>query len=332
MKYFVTGATGFIGAELVRQLRANGHEIIALARSPENASHVREMGAEVVKGDITDKESMRAPMTAVDGVFHVAGWYKVGVRDHSEADAINVDGTRNVCELMRELNIPKGVYSSTLAVFVDTHGQVVDEDYQRQDEFHSHYERTKWKAHYEIVLPMMDDGLPLVIVQPGIVYGPGDTSTMGKSRLLYLRGLLPLVPRKAAFCWSHVEDCARGHILAMENGRPGESYIIGGPQHRLAQVLDTAAAITGIPAPIIRPGASLMKLNAALMAGIGAVIPLPEAFRAESLRSSAGVTFLGSDAKAARELGWNPRSLEEGLRQTLPIEMAMLGIKPRKPM
>jgi len=332
MKYFITGATGFLGGEIARQLREAGHEVIALVRTPSKAGALRDLGVSLADGDITDKESMRAPMSGVDGVFHAAAWYKVGVRDKSMAETINVGGTRNVLELMKELGTPKGVYTSTDAVFSDTKGVLVDEAYRFDGKHITEYDRTKWKAHYEVALPMMQAGLPLVIVQPGVIYGPGDTSAMGAARLQYLKGTLPVVPAQTAFCWTHVEDSARGHILAMEKGKVGESYILSGPCHKFSEMLDLAETITGIPAPRMRPSPGMMRAMASLMDVVGAVIPLPETYAGESLRDTAGVTYLGSDEKARRELGWNPRSLEEGLRQTLTEEMKMLGVKARKQM
>ena len=122
MTYFLTGATGFVGGALARQLRDAGHDVRAVVRNPASAAALAAVGVSIHAGDITEKDSMRAPMTGVDGVFHVAGWYKLGIRDRAAAVAINIDGTRNVLELMRELNIPKGVYTSTLAVNSDTGG------------------------------------------------------------------------------------------------------------------------------------------------------------------------------------------------------------------
>src|SRR3954453_11785026 len=125
MKYFITGATGFIGGHIARQLIGAGHEVRALVRTPAKAQELAALGARLYAGDVTEKESMREPMRGADGVFHVAAWYKVGARDKSVAEGINVGGTRNVLELMRELEIPRGVYTSTLAVNSDTHGQLV---------------------------------------------------------------------------------------------------------------------------------------------------------------------------------------------------------------
>lgn len=326
MRYFLTGATGFIGSEVARQLSEAGHKVVALVRDPSKAANLAALNVALHKGDITDKESMRRPMTGVDGVFHIAAWYKIGNGTLQHARAINVQGTRNVLELMRDLKVPKGVYTSTLAVFSDTKGQLVDESYRHNGPWLSIYDRTKWEAHYEVSLPMIQAGLPLVIVQPGLVYGPGDTSSVRETIVQYLRRKLPLVPRKTAFNWAHVEDTARGHILAMERGQAGESYIIAGSAHTLEEALDLAQAITGIPAPHFRAPAVLMKALAALMGVVGCVVSLPPAYRAERLRVSAGSTYLGNNRKARRDLGFEARPLEEGLRQTLLHEMTLLDI------
>ena len=128
MKYFITGATGFVGGVLAQQLREAGHEVRASVRSLEKAKDLQALGVKLYKGDVTDKESMREPMTGVDGVYHVAGWYKIGTKDKSDGERVNIRGTRNVLELMQELKIPKGVYTSTLAVNSDTHGHLADEN------------------------------------------------------------------------------------------------------------------------------------------------------------------------------------------------------------
>jgi nucleoside-diphosphate-sugar epimerase len=326
VKYFVTGATGFIGGCVARQLVDAGHHVVAIARNPAKATDMLRSGASVQPGDITDKESMRGPMTGVDGVFHIAGWYKIGVRDKRAGQRINVDGTRNVLELMKELGIPKGVYTSSLAVFSDTHGKVVDETYYHAGPWLSEYDRTKWVAHYEVAEPMMKAGLPLVIVQPGLVYGPGDTSSVRDTFIQYLQRKLPMAPAQTAFCWGHVADTARGHILAMERGRPGESYIIAGPVCTLVDALALAERITGIQAPRLHAPPAMLKLTSALMRPVEAIVPVPETYSAENLRVIAGVTYLGNSAKAQRELGFSARPLEEGLRETLRHEMKLLGM------
>src|SRR5438093_4871895 len=114
MRYLVTGATGFLGSALTRQLIAAGHAVRAIVRDPERAGPLADRNLELHRGDVTDRESLREPMRGVDGVFHLAAWYKVGARDKSVAERVNVDGTRNVLEIAREVGAPRVVYTSTL--------------------------------------------------------------------------------------------------------------------------------------------------------------------------------------------------------------------------
>ena len=327
MKYFVTGGTGFIGSRLVRQLLDARHSVVAVVRDPAKAAGLRSLGVDLWAGDVTDRESMRLPMTGVDGVFHVAGWYKVGVRDKSAAYSVNVDGTRNVLGLMKELGIPKGVYTSTLAVFSDTHGTLVDESYRFSGEHLSVYDRTKFIAHYHVAEPMVRSGLPLVIVQPGLVYGPGDTSSLRDTLVKFLAKGLPMLPAGTEFTWAHVDDVARAHILAMEKGKPGESYIIAGPRHSIIEAMEIVARISGRPAPRIHVPPRVMRAFAGTMGIVEKVIPVHEEFSEEYLRINAGVTYIGDNAKARRELGYNPRPLAEGMAETLKSETGLLGLR-----
>lgn len=324
MKYFLTGATGFIGGRLARQLREAGHEVLAVVRNPEKAKDLSDLGVVLFKGDVTEKESMRGPMAGVDGVFHVAGWYKVGARDKSQAYAINVEGTRNVLELMKELKIKKGVYTSTLAVNSDTHGVEVDESYHFTGRHFSVYDKTKAQAH-DIAMEMIKEGLPLVIVQPGLVYGPGDTSSVRTSLIQYLKKQLPVMPQKTAFSWAHVDDIAHAHWLAMEKGRVGETYFICGPTHTFTDALAMAKEISGVALPMTIPPAALRAMSA-MMYLFDWFLPLPESYTGEGLRTIAGVTYLGNNSKAKRELGYNPRPLRDGFTETVKHEMKLLGM------
>jgi nucleoside-diphosphate-sugar epimerase len=275
---------------------------------------------------VTDWDSLRGPMEGVDGLFHVAGWYKIGGRAADDGRRINIDGTRNVLEMMRDLGIAKGVYTSTLAVFSDTRGRLVDEGYRYAGPHLSEYDRTKWVAHYQVADPLIEAGLPLVIVQPGLIYGPGDTSATRTMLLQYLRRRLPAVPSRAAYCWTHVDDIARGHLLAMERGRPGEAYIIAGPPHSLVDALALAEEITGIPAPRLHLPPLALKAAARLVGLVERLVSVPADYSAEYLRVIAGVTYLGDNSKARRELGYDPRPLREGLAETLRHEQRLLGM------
>jgi nucleoside-diphosphate-sugar epimerase len=324
MKYFLTGATGFIGGVLARQLREAGYQVVAVVRTPSKATELEKLGVQLAKGDVTDKESMRAAMTGVDGVFHVAGWYKIGTKDKAEGYKINVDGTRNVLELMRELAIQKGVYTSTLAVNSDTHGVEVDENYQFSGQHISVYDETKAKAH-DLAEAMMAQGLPLVTVQPGLVYGPADTSAVRAALIQLLQGKLPVVPLGSAYSWAHVEDIAHAHWLAMARGKVGESYFICGPTHTYDYGMTLAADAAKVRLPMKVPG-SLLRASAPLMGLLEKVIALPETYTAENMRVVGGSTYIGKNDKACRELGYAPRTLEEGWVQTVRHEMALLGM------
>ena len=322
MKYFMTGATGFLGGALARILRERGHNVSALVRSPEKSAKLNALGIALVPGDITDKESMRAAMTGCDGVFHVAAWYKVGARDRSTAWKINVEGTRNVLELMKELNIPKGVYTSTIAINSDTHGTAPDEAFRFTGTHISEYDRTKAAAH-DVADGFMKEGLPLVTVMPGLIYGPDGTGMSDDAFRFYLRGLLPMIPKRSAYSWAHVDDVAEAHILAMEKGIVGEKYIAAGEHSTLTDVFALAHSITGKRKPLSVP-AELLAFSSKVTAVIETLLPLPEMYSSEAMRVQAGVTYMGDNSKAKRELGYAPRSLKVGLQQTLEYEMKKL--------
>jgi nucleoside-diphosphate-sugar epimerase len=331
MKYFVTGSTGFIGNAVARQLLGARNEVHALVRDRSKAAQLERLGARLFPGDVTDKDSMRAGMSGADAVFHIAGWYKVGARDKSPGERVNIQGTRNVLELMDELKVPRGVYTSTLAVNSDTRGRTVDETYHFDGAHLSEYDRSKAAAH-ALAIESIAGGLPLTIVMPGLVYGPGDTSSLGRNFRDYLRRRLPVIPAGSAFCWAHIDDIARAHLLSMEKGDAGQTYIIAGPPASVVEAFHLAAEITGIPAPRAISARVLSRL-AALMGVVDRILPLPEAYTSEGLREVAGVTYLGTNDKARLALGYDPRPLRIGLEETLLHEMNRLGMRAaRMPM
>ncbi len=218
---------------------------------------------------------------------------------------MNVDGTRNVLELMRELRIPKGVYTSTVAVFSDTDGEP-DESYYHAGPFLSEYDRTNGVR----TTKSPADGAR------GLAAGDRAAwrdlrSRRHQRRPRGVRAVPPRqtagIPAKTAFSWAHVDDVAHVHILAMEKGRPGESYIVAGPSHTMTEAFEMAREITGIAPPTVHPSPGLMKVASVIMGVVGAVIPLSGQLSAESLRVLAGVTYMGSNAKARGELG-TPRA------------------------
>jgi len=169
----------------------------------------------------------------------------------------------------------------------------------------------------------MKQGLPLVIVMPGVIYGPGDTSTLRTNILDFLNQKLPMLPSQTTMCWGHVDDIAQGHILAMEKGKTGETYIIAGEPYPVTEVFKLASQITGKPAPGV--------VSYKMMKALSVIVKpfdnfLPETYTSEGLREIAGVTYLGDNSKARRELGYHPRPFREGWEETLHHEMKLLGM------
>ncbi|HET6570872.1 MAG TPA: NAD-dependent epimerase/dehydratase family protein [Solirubrobacterales bacterium] len=322
MKVFVTGGTGFIGGEVVRQLRGRGDEVVCLVRSPEKAAKLRELGCEPIAGDLGDGEAIRGGIEGCDAVVHAAAMYEVGIpaRQHPAMWEANVAGTERVLSAAREAGVAKLVYVSTVGAFGNTHRQVVDESYQHPGrEFTSYYEETKLEAH-RVAKRMIDDGLPGVIVQPGGVYGPGDTSQVADLLEQFLAGRLPLLPfPELGICLTHVEDVAGGILLALDRGRVGETYVLSGPVTTMREAVETVAAATGRKAPRYAMPTALMKALTPVGPLVGKLMGQPPNLR-ELISSADNVTFWASHEKASRELGYAPRGLEEGLRQTLEAD------------
>jgi nucleoside-diphosphate-sugar epimerase len=312
MRYAVTGATGFVGGALVRLLRANGHDVLALVRSPARATALAAAGVTLVEGDLDDATALDRLGAGAGGLFHVAGWYKLGDARPEDGWRVNVDGTANVLAAAHRSGMPKVVYTSTLAVNSDTHGRVVDESYQFTGRHLSVYDETKARAH-DVATEAARDGVPVVIVQPGLVYGPGDTSQTGTLVAAVLAGRRPTVPAGGAVCWGYVDDIARGHLLAMEQGTPGESYFLAGEPCALADGLRLLAELAGKPGPIVL-SASVVRVAGAAVGVVERVIRLPAGYSSEAMRASLA-TYLGNPAKAYRELGWTSRPLRQGLSE-----------------
>jgi nucleoside-diphosphate-sugar epimerase len=314
MRYAMTGATGFVGGALARRLREEGHEVVALVRDPARATALADLGVDLLPGDLDDLAALDRLCTGVDGLFHLAGWYKLGTRDGSAGDRVNVVGTRNVLEAALRNGVRRVVYTSTLAVNSDTEEQVVDETYRFTGQHLSHYDRTKAAAH-DVALELAGQGLPVVIVQPGMVYGPGDTAQTGAFIAQVVAGKRPMVPDAGGLCWAHVDDIADGHLLAMERGEPGRSYMLAGPRATLADGLTRVARIAGTKGPMVLPE-RVVRTAAKAVGLVGRVVPLPPGYAPETFRAGLA-TYYGSPARAERELGWRARPLDEGLRETV---------------
>jgi len=163
-----------------------------------------------------------------------------------------------------------------------------------------------------------------MIVQPGLIYGPGDTSSVRENLLALFEGKLPAVPTQFLGCWAHIDDIVEGHILAMEKGKPGETYIIGGEPVKFYDVFKLAAQVSRKRVPLKIPY-QMFRIMSMLAKPFDSV--LPPTYTSESLRVYSGTTYWGDDSKAKRELGYKPRPFREGWTETVRYEMSLLGIK-----
>ena len=320
MKAYITGGTGFIGRALVRRLVERGDEVYALVRSQKGAEEMEAAGAHPVLGDVTEAESMREGMRGSQVVFHVAGWYVLGPSKGRLGEKINVDGTRNVLDLAHELGIPKIIYTSSLAVYGDTHGRLVDETYRMPagQEFLTEYDRTKWLAHFKVALPLIEAGAPIIIVLPGVVYGPGDQSMVGEMMSRYYAGRLPfpfLPGPEFTATYAHLDDIVEGHILAAEKGEPGESYILAGPAIPMGELVRVWSRVTGKPEPNLEIPARFVKPFIPLVEIAGQILPIPGLFSRDTL-AILDASYTARADKARERLGWKTRPVEEGMRQT----------------
>jgi nucleoside-diphosphate-sugar epimerase len=310
VRYALTGATGFVGKALAGLLREAGHDVAALVRDPLKASWLESRGVSLVRGDLDDPTGLDALCAGVDGLFHVAGWYRLGSRTPHEGQRVNVEGTNNVLAASDRAGLPRMVYTSTLAVNSDTGGAVVDESYSFLGRHISTYDETKARAH-DAVARAAVEGAPVVTVMPGLVYGPDDTSQSGALLGQVIEGKRPMVPTGGRVCWGYVQDIARGHLLAMERGVPGESYMLAGERASLAEALALAAELAGTRGPIVIP-AGVVRMGARIASVVERVVPLPAEYAGETLRASVA-TSPCSPAKAERDLGWTHRPLSAGL-------------------
>jgi dihydroflavonol-4-reductase len=319
MRAFVTGGTGFIGERVIERLRARGDDVVALVRSPGKAQRLGELGCELAEGDLSDADAIRRGMEGCDAVFHVAAIYKIGI-PKTERETMydaNVRGTERVLDAAIGAGVPRVVYVSTVNVFGNTRGEVVDERYERpRDGWLSCYDETKFLSH-EVAKDRIAKGAPIVIVQPGGVYGPGDHSDLGNVLDQLEKGRLVALPfGDLGINFVHVDDAADGILLAHDKGTIGESYVIGGQIGTMREFVEKAAEISERRPP--RFGLPTAVLKA--MAPLGPMVAKPLGLQpnlGETIKVSDGVTYWARDDKARRELGYAPRDLDTGLRATL---------------
>jgi dihydroflavonol-4-reductase len=319
MKAFVTGGTGFIGKRVVGRLRGRGDEVVALVRDPAKATELLDLGCTLVEGDLSSDDAIRGGGEGCDSVFHIAAVYKVGI-PKKEREAMydaNVRGTERILDAAADAGVKRIVYVSTGNVFGDTKGQVVDETYERNlaDGFLSYYDETKFRSH-EIVRERIAQGAPIVIVQPGVVYGPGDHSEVGNLIEQLRTGKLRMrMFPDARYNFVFVDDVADGILLAHDKGQAGEAYLLGGEVASMDDLYEKTAAVLGKKPPRMALPVAIAKASSPLGPVIGPLMGFPPNMK--ELVETSDVTITFTDEKARRELGYSGRPMDEGLPHTV---------------
>ncbi|HEX3219257.1 MAG TPA: NAD-dependent epimerase/dehydratase family protein [Candidatus Limnocylindria bacterium] len=323
MRALVTGAGGFLGGALVRQLLARGDDVAAVVRHIAGATDLATAGCELVQLDLAadDPSALVQALRGRDALFHLAGSYRIGIPGSQRAQMYeaNVAATRNILDAADAAGIERIIYTSTGNVLGDTAGHAPDESYRRPQpaRFLSYYDETKYLAH-RLVEERVAAGAPVLVAMPGMVYGPGDHSQAGAQILRAMAGRLGIVAgADLGGNLVHVDDVAAGHLLIHDAGQVGRAYLLGGERARMGEVLKRAAALgghqlprLGVPSWLLRGIAPLGDAAAALSDRI--------ANFGELVRAGTGVTYWFSDARARSELGYAPRDLDAGLRTLLP--------------
>jgi dihydroflavonol-4-reductase len=311
---WLSGATGFVGKAVARLLRARGDEVIAPVRDRRRAEELLDMGVTVIEDDLSDVDRMAETMKDVDAAIHSAGTYRVGITRQERGamwDA-NIGTTTRFLDAVEAAKVPRIVYVSTVGVFGNTKGQVVDESYRRnlRDGFVSWYDETKFGAH-EVVQQRTRTGAPIIAVLPSQVYGPGDYSSVGEQLALAHAGKLPYRALDGVgLGFVHVDDLAVGIVAALDQGAPGRSYVLSGPRHTLKDAMAIAARLGGKRLPFL----AIPNVALRVLAPAGRFVG--QANMREVVAAAAGVTYWASNQRAIEELDWHPRELEEGLKDT----------------
>ena len=330
MRVLLTGGTGFIGQALARAIRKRGWQLDALVRRPDSASarYLATLGAALMTGDVTQRESMRAAMARVDLLIHNAGVYEFGAnpRLRQRMQASNVTGTDNTLGLALEVGVARSIYvSSTLATGA-TGIEPCDETYVRRAPCATEYERTKTDAH-NIALRIRERGLPLIIACPNQVVGPNDHSVFGYLLRMYLLHLLPPLAWDPEVIQSqvHVRALAEGIALIAENGRIGENYLLCGEPTTLRQLFAFWKPHRGGFAPKLWLPPALMKAMFVPLEPLFRLAGLPAIFSRETVKATVHLNY--SSAKVQRELGWSFPSAADMWPQIIERERRILELR-----
>ena len=320
MKCFVTGASGFIGANLIHELNARGHTVKALLRKGADVRGLQGAAYEPVYGDVSDPKKLAGAMRGCDWCFHVAASYHLWLKDYAPMYAANVTGTRNVIASALKAGCSRVIYTSTVGcIGLPKDATPTDEDTPVSGEqMSNHYKRSKWQAEL-VARDCAAKGAPVVIVNPSAPVGPRDVkpTPTGKVIVDFLNRKMPGYV-DTGLNWVHVRDIAIGHILAAEKGRVGERYILGNAEGNwtMKQTFETLQDITGVPAPTFRVPYSVALAAAYVDEGIATMTGKAPKAPLAGVRMARYKMFF-SPAKAIRELGLPQTSPRQALAEAV---------------
>ena len=313
---FLTGGTGFVGANLARALIADGWSVRALARPGSDRRNLVDLPLEIVDGDLGDAGLARA-LDGADAVFHVAAHYSLYRADRDALLRSNVDGTRNVLAAARTAGVPRTVYTSSVAAIGVRHGAPADETHQSPpDELIGAYKRSKYLAEREAVRAA-EAGQDVVIVNPTTPIGPWDRkpTPTGEIFVRFLNGKMWAMV-ETGLNFVDVRDVAAGHLLAYDKGRSGERYILGGENLALKSLLQRVGAIVGRPAPSVTVplwlplAVAWTEENVLARFGRQPTVPI------DGVKMS-GESMYYDTSKAIRELGYAPKAIDDAIHAAI---------------
>ncbi|MBI2897319.1 MAG: NAD-dependent epimerase/dehydratase family protein [Deltaproteobacteria bacterium] len=313
MLALVTGATGFLGSRLARRLAGSGVAVRTMIRRTSSSRRIADLAVEQVPGDVTDRSSVRRAMTGADVVYHSAALYELGARDPELMERTNVQGTANVLEIAAELGVP-AVHVSSVAALGPTGSDPVGEGHWRGDAPRSAYEATKRRAHV-VARSLIASGASIRIGLPVTIYGPDDPSLVGRFHASFAKGWIRIgALGEMLMSLVHVDDCAEGLVRIAREGAIGSEYILSGQVVTTREWIEALARAAGRKPPrIYLPTRILSAIGRPVARLAGDRAPLLR----EALEMSAGLSWAFSGDRARRELGWQPRPLEDGLREVL---------------
>jgi dihydroflavonol-4-reductase len=318
MKALVTGATGFVGAAVARALLDAQWQVRALARKGSDRRNLRELEVEVCEGDLNDVDSLRRAIESCEGLFHVAADYRLGAPDPSQLYRANVEGTRNILAAARSSGIQRVVYTSSVATIgIPADGTPGDEQSPNSlENMIGHYKRSKYLAE-EVAREAAREGMSVVIVSPSTPVGAGDVKPTPTGQLVLdaAAGRMPAYV-DTGLNIVHVDDVAKGHLLAYERGGAGERYILGGQDMSLGEILGVIAALVGRAPPRLRLPYGVVLPIAYLAEGFAKLSGRSGRITLEGVRMSRKRMYFSS-AKATRDLGYAARPAAQAFEDAI---------------